>query len=63
MGITAFTRYVIVIIEVESDTPGLDAVHGPYETYERANEKRELIRASRPDVDPSLIQVEVVTWV
>lgn len=50
-------EYVIVVLELESDTPGIEAVFGPFESWEKANEER--ARASRltlADTD-DLVQV------
>jgi hypothetical protein len=37
--------YVIIVIETQSDFPGVEACFGPFETWEEANEER--ARASR----------------
>lgn len=48
--------YVIIVLETGSDTPGIDAVFGPFETRENADAERE--RAKRLTLaDPDLIQV------
>jgi hypothetical protein len=36
--------YVVIIIEHESDTPGVERVYGPFTTYELADRRRNHIR-------------------
>lgn len=47
--------YVIVVLETDSDTPGVAAVFGPFFTWERANERRNAAMLSA--VPPDLVQV------
>lgn len=51
--------YAIIILEVESDTPGIQAAFGPFPSYEDAEHNRRIARdvAKALDVDPELVQV------
>lgn len=58
-------KYVVVIIETESDIPGVDRIFGPYSSEAQARTIQKIAQENYGDkgYDPDLIQVAALTVV